>query len=73
MSERHPNGTDATPWHQLTPEAALEDSPFFRAALHQVEDDLEIAGKWLDGFVKNLRSALELSLSKQWPMCRSVY
>lgn len=69
MTEQQPSVNDGTPWHQLTPEAALEDSPFFRAALHQVEDDLEIAGKWLDGFVKNLRSALELSLSKQWLVC----
>ena len=66
MSELKPGvTTDETPWHQLTPEDALEDSPFFRAALQKVEDDLEIAGKWLDGFVKNLRNALELSLSKQ--------
>lgn len=51
------------PWQQLTPEGALNDSPAFRAALQQVEDELEGAGRWLDAFVKNLRSALELSLS----------
>ena len=54
-------------WERLTGEAVLEDSPIFRSALQQAEDDVEEAGKWLDSFVKSLRTALELSLSM--PFC----
>ena len=64
-----PAPTRDDPWQQLTPEAALNDSPAFRAALQQVEDELEGAGRWLDAFVKNLRSALELSLSRDGFVC----
>lgn len=55
-------GTDG-PWLLLTSEAAMDDSPAFRAALHQAEDEIDGAGRWLEGFVKNLRNALELSIS----------
>jgi len=52
-------------WELLRGEEVLEDSPFFRSALQNVEDEVEEAGKWLDSFIKNLRTALELSLSTQ--------
>ncbi len=53
------------PWRLLTSDEALEDSPFFRSSLHQVEDEIEGAGRWLEAFVRNLRTALELSLSTE--------
>lgn len=52
-------------WDNLTTELAIKDSPCFRASLQNVEDEVDIAARWLELFIKNIRETMLISSSPQ--------